>query len=69
MDSLLGTVVPDHIASNTKMLFNNKLTFQSLAVYFRTTRFNVQKFCMALALRCVFYTDLRTDSDFSFIDH
>jgi hypothetical protein len=42
-----------------------KLTFQSLAVSLRTTRFNIQKFYMVLALRSVFCTDLRTDSVFS----
>ena len=43
---------------------NEWLTFKSLAVSFRTTRFNIQKFYMALSLRWVFYTDLRTDSNF-----
>jgi hypothetical protein len=41
------------------------LTFQSLAVSLRTTKFNIKKFCMVLALRWVFCTDLRTDSDFA----
>jgi hypothetical protein len=45
------------------------LIFQSLAVSLRTTRFNIQKFHMVLALRWVFFTDLRTDSDFCFIRH
>ena len=45
------------------------LTFYSLAVSLRTTRFNIQKFYMALALRWVFCTDIRTDSDFCFIQH
>jgi hypothetical protein len=45
------------------------LTFQSLAVTLRTTRFNIQKFYMALALRCMFCTDIRTDSDICFIHH
>jgi len=31
-------------------------------VSLRTTRFNIQKFYMALALRLVFCTDLRTDT-------
>ena len=35
----------------------------------RTTRFNIQKFYIALALRWVFGTDIRTDSDFCFIQH
>ena len=35
----------------------------------RTTRFNIQKFYMVLALRWVFCTDLRTESDFCFIYH
>jgi len=30
---------------------NNDLTFQSQAVSSRTTRFNIKKFCMVLALR------------------
>jgi len=32
-----------------------RLTFQSLVVYLRTTRFNIQKFYMTLALRSVLY--------------
>ena len=44
-----------------------RLTFQTLAVSLRTTRFNIQKFYMVLALRSVSCTDLRTDSDFCFI--
>jgi len=43
------------------------LTFYSLAVSLHTIGFNVQKFYMLLALRCVFCTDLRTDSDLCFI--
>jgi hypothetical protein len=45
------------------------LTFWSLAVFLRPTRFTVQKFYMVLALRWVFCTDLRTDSDLWFIHH
>jgi len=45
------------------------LTFKILAVSLRTIRFNIQKFYMVLALRRVFCTDLRTDSDFCFIRH
>ena len=45
------------------------LTFKSLAVSVRTTRFNIQKFYMVLALLWVFCTDIRTDSDFCFIHH
>jgi hypothetical protein len=41
----------------------------SLAVSLRATRFNIQKFYTVLALRWVFCTDLRTDSDFSCIQH
>jgi hypothetical protein len=48
---------------------NNDLTFQSLADSLRTTRFNIQKFYMVLALRRVFCADLRTNSDFCFILH
>jgi len=36
---------------------------------YSTTRFNIQKFYMVLALRRVFCTDLKTDSDFCFISH
>ena len=36
------------------------LTFQSLSVSLSTTRFNIQKFYMVLALRLVFCTDRRT---------
>jgi hypothetical protein len=42
---------------------------QILAVSLLTTRFNIQKLYMVLALRCVFCTDLRTDSDFCCIRH
>jgi len=42
-----------------------RLTFQSRAVSLRTTRLNIQKFYMVLALRWVFCTDLRTNSDFA----
>jgi hypothetical protein len=45
------------------------LTFWSLAVFLRSTRFNIQKLYMVLALRSVFCRDLRTDSDFCFIHH
>ena len=45
------------------------LTFQSPAVSLRSTRFNMQKFYMALALRRLFCMDIRTDSDFRFIHH
>jgi len=45
------------------------LTFSSLAVSLRTTRFNIQKFYMVLALRLVFCLDLRTDSDSWFTHH
>jgi hypothetical protein len=38
------------------------LTFLSLAVSLRSTRFNIQKFYLLLALRWVFCTDRRTDS-------
>ena len=44
-------------------------TFWTLGISLRTTGFNIQKFYMALALRCVFCTDIRTDSDFCFIRH
>ena len=43
------------------------LTFKSLAVSLRTTRFNIKKFYMVLALLCLFCTDLRRGSDFYFI--
>ena len=45
------------------------LTFKSLAVSLRTTRFNTQKFYMVLALLWVFCADLRKDSDFCFVHH
>ena len=45
------------------------LTFQSLAVSFRTIRFNIQKLYKMLALRAVFCTDIRIHSDFCFIHH
>jgi len=38
-------------------------------VSLRTARFNIKKFYMVLALRSVFCTDLRTDSDFFFVHH
>jgi len=34
-----------------------------------TARFNIQKFCMVLALRWVFCTDLRTERGLCFIRH
>jgi hypothetical protein len=42
------------------------LTFLILEVSLRTTRFNIQKFYVVIALRWVFCTDLRTNSDFCF---
>ena len=39
------------------------------AASLRTTRFNIQKFYKVLALHRVFCTDIRTDSDFCFIQH
>jgi hypothetical protein len=45
------------------------LAFQILAVSLLTTRFNIQKFHMVLALRSVFCTDLRTDSGLWCIRH
>ena len=45
------------------------LTFWSLAVSLRITRIKIQKFYLAFALRWVFCTDIRTDSDFCFIHH
>ena len=44
-------------------------TFYILAVSLLTTRFNIQKFYMVLALRSVFCTDLRTDSGLCCIRH
>jgi hypothetical protein len=55
--------------SNTKINQLVTLTFQSLAISVRSTRFNIQKFYMMLALRWVFCADLRTNSDFCFIHH
>ena len=46
-----------------------QLTFSSLVVSLRTTRFNIQQFYMVLALRWVFCADLRTDGDFCFVHH
>jgi hypothetical protein len=43
--------------------FRMYLTLYSLAVSLSTTRFNIKKFHMVLALRWAFCTDLRTDSD------
>ena len=53
--------------NNTRMSFVS--TFKSLVVSLFTTRYNIQKFYMVLALRSVFCTDLRPDSDFYFIQH
>jgi hypothetical protein len=57
------------IRRNLTLLFllDMKLTFYSLAVSLRTTRFNIPKFYMVLTLCWVFCTDLRIDSDFCFI--
>ena len=50
-----GAILPYHcIVQNINTLFPMVvmyLTFKSLAVSLRTTRFNIQKFYMALALR------------------
>jgi hypothetical protein len=46
-----------------------KLTFKSLAVSLRTTRFNIKKSYMVLALRRVFCTDLRTGNGLCYIRH
>jgi len=43
--------------------------YKSLNNWLRTTRFNIQKFYTALALRWLFCTNLRRDSDFCFIRH
>jgi hypothetical protein len=48
---------------------NVTLYVHCLAVSLGTTRFNIQKFYMALALRWVFCKDLRKDSDLYFIRH
>jgi len=45
------------------------LTFQRLAVSLRTTRFNIQKYYMVLALRRVFCNYVKTDSGLCFIRH
>jgi len=47
----------------TDILSCINLSFQSLAVSLRTTRFKMQKFYMVLTLLWVFCTYLRTDSD------
>jgi hypothetical protein len=44
----------------TKKSFLGLLSFQSPVVSSRTTRFNIQKFNMVLALRCVSCADIRT---------
>ena len=62
----LGTVLYTRLTVRVQSL---TLTFQSLAVSLCTTRFNIQKFYMALALLWVFYTDIRTDSNFCFRQH
>jgi hypothetical protein len=45
------------------------LIFQSLAVSFRTTRLNIKKFYIVLALCSETYKDLRTDSGLCCIRH
>ena len=50
-------------------IYNLMLTFQSLAVSLRTTRFNIKKFYIVLAWLWVFCTDLRANSEFCFIHH
>jgi hypothetical protein len=62
----LHSTNPYHI---TCMKMHSTLTFQSLAVCLRTTRFNMQQFDMVLALRWVLCTDLRTNSDCCFTQH
>jgi hypothetical protein len=58
-------------AQYTKRLLKHSLplTFESPAVSFRTTRFNILKFYTVRVLRSVFCTDLRTDSNLCFIHH
>ena len=55
------------IALRRRCKFLLILTFQTLAVSLRTTRFSIQQFYMVLALRSLFCTDLKRDSDFCFI--
>ena len=45
------------------------LKFQSLPVTIRTTRFNIQKFCMMIAFAFMFCVALRTNSNFCLIHH
>jgi hypothetical protein len=57
------------LCKNFCNIWQNILTFQSLAVSLRTTRFKIKKFYMLFAMRWVFCRDLRTDSDLCFICH
>ena len=54
------------ITYKTNFLF---LNFLKPSGFLRSIRFNIQKFYMAVALPSVFCTDIRTDSDFYFIQH
>ena len=72
-------VTNTHLTSNKETLVHNSLEAISWnqtnfskpsGLYtYCTTRFNIKKFYMVLALLWVFCTDLRTDSKFCFIHH
>ena len=51
------------------MLADKGLIFESLSISLRTTRYNIQKFYMVLALRWGFCMDLRTNSDLGHLHH
>jgi hypothetical protein len=62
IQTLCSTETPD----NAKMVLSC-INLLSLAVSLLTTRFNIKKLYMVLALPLVFCMDLRTDSNYCFI--
>ena len=62
-------LLQNNSSPKNKIIINCDLDLLKPAVTLRSTRFNIQKFYMALALPLVFCTDIRTDSDFCFIQH
>jgi hypothetical protein len=62
---IVGTVRKIRPRQSVHPLFS-PLTFQSLAINLRTTRFNIQKFCVVLTLRLCFVRISQQTSTFAF---
>jgi len=50
-------------------IFQHDKPINAQRFLWRTAMFNIKNLYMVLALRCVFCTDLRTESDLCFIHH